>query len=173
MFQETLHWNRRWASLASMRWPWLVPVLVLVACAHQHQLVATLDRSPCNGTCPTYSVYIYDDGDVEYIGSQYVKVTGSATTRLGHRQLAALHELFARASYFTLRGSYEATRTNDVPLISTSYTHGGRTKEIQHPASPDIPLALAPLEDGIDALVHIERWIGTRGERERHHSYER
>lgn len=152
--------------------PWLV-LLVLVGCAHQHALVATLGRGPCNGTCPIYSVYIYDDGDVEYIGSQYVKVTGTATTRIGHRQLATLHELFARASYFTLGGSYEATRAIDVPLISTSYTHGGQTKEIQHPASRDIPAVLTALEDGIDTVVHIERWIGTRAERERHHSYER
>jgi hypothetical protein len=147
-------------------------VVALAACVHNdHALVATLDRGACNGTCPTYTLYIYDDGVVEYIGSEFVMVRGSATTRLSDRQLSELDQLFAQANYFALGGSYETDHANDAPLIATSYTHGGRTKEIRHASSPDIPAALVAVEAGIDKIVHTARWIGTQEQRERHGFY--
>jgi hypothetical protein len=156
-----------------MGWLVVLGAMLVSGCVHNHTLIATLDRGACNGTCPIYSLYFYDDGDVEYIGSQFVKVQGEAMTRLGPRQLATVHELFARASYFTLGGAYETDHAVDVPLIGTSYVHAGQSKSISHADTSGIPAALTALEAGLDAVVRIERWIGTRGERDRHEGFAR
>ena len=48
----------------------------------QPQVVITLERTVCYGTCPAYTLRITGDGSVEYEGMRYVRVIGKATARI-------------------------------------------------------------------------------------------
>ena len=124
------------------------------------EIVASLERGACNGSCAEYSVVIYNDGLVEYIGMQHVATRGVAHVHLSARELGELHQLFASANYFALGGSYERDHCNDAPLVRTSYQYGGKQKDIGHCSGPDVPRALTELEAALARLVRIERWTG-------------
>ncbi len=134
-----------------------------------HELVATLARGACYGTCPVYTLAIYRDGVVEYTGTRYVELKGPAIGHVSAAQLAELDRLFAAARYFELSDRYTGREWTDMPSATTSYQVGARTKQVEHYyGDSHAPPALEKLEDGIDALVGIDRWIGTPEARDRH-----
>ena len=56
----------------------------------------------------------------------------------------------------------------DQPAATTSYHAGDGAKTIRHYyGDTHAPQALRDVEDGIDRIVHTERWIGTRDERDK------
>jgi hypothetical protein len=50
--------------------------------SRQAEPVLVLQRTPCNGRCPTYTASIFADGRVEYDGQRYVPLLGKHTLSL-------------------------------------------------------------------------------------------
>lgn len=138
-----------------------------------HEVIATLERTACFGSCPIYKVTVYRDGTVEYHGEQFVKVHGDASGQIGPADVTQLEQLFTDAHYFDLKDAYTDYDVTDNPSAKTSYSAGGKTKTIDHYyGDRDAPGVLATIEDGIDHIVHIEQWIGTEDERAKNSYYE-
>lgn len=134
-----------------------------------HTLLASLSRGACYGWCPVYEVRVYADGSVEYHGDDFVKVQGDATATLAPDQRKAIEELFMGHGYFDLADAYTDVDWTDAPSSTTSFHLDGRDKTIRHyHGDQDAPAALSEIEDGLDQIVGIERWIGTEQERRDH-----
>jgi len=131
--------------------------------------VARLERTPCFGWCPVYRVTVFRDGVVEYEGERFVKTQGRATGHINPSQLAELEQLFHVHHYLHLKDSYEDYGITDMPSANSSYVPvGGKLKSINHYFGDDhAPKDLIDVEDGIDRIVQIEQWIGTKDERKR------
>lgn len=130
--------------------------------------VATLQRTACFGWCPVYTASIYRDGVIEYTGTDYVKTKGQATGVLPQAKVDAIDKLFAAAHYFDFEDSYTHYEVTDNPSAITSWHHGGKVKTVEHYyGDSHAPQTLTQLEDDLDKLIGIERWIGTRAEREK------
>jgi len=137
-----------------------------------HEVMATLERTACYGTCPMYSLTVYRDGTVEYNGEQFVKTQGKATGQITPAEVTQLDDLFTNAHYFDLKDAYTDYDVTDNPSAKTSYSSGGKTKTIDHYyGDSDAPEVLSTIEDGIDKIVHVEQFIGTEQEREHNQSY--
>lgn len=133
-----------------------------------HELLASIERTACFGTCPMYRLTVYRDGTLEYEGEQFVKLTGKHTDTISPEQVAELDRLFAANGYFDLKDAYDDASVTDMPSCHTAYAQGGRTKTIRHYLGDmGAPEALGRIEDGFDAIVHVENWIGTREERDK------
>ncbi len=134
-----------------------------------HEVMATIERTACYGWCPIYKLTVYRDGVVEYSGDKFVKTTGKATGHLDPTTLAALDALFQENGYLGLRDAYEEYMMTDMPSVFTSYAPpDGKPKTIKHYlGDSSAPESLGKIEDGIDRIVKIEQWIGTREEREK------
>ena len=136
-----------------------------------HEMMATLERTACYGTCPIYRLTVYRDGAVEYDGEQFVKVKGKATGQITADQVTELDAAFVAAHYFDLEDKYTDYEMTDMPSANTSYAGDGKHKAIEHYyGDSKAPPALQTLEDAIDRIVHVDQWIGTDAERE-HNSY--
>jgi hypothetical protein len=134
-----------------------------------HELLASLERTPCFGWCPVYKVTIFRDGLVEYEGKEYVKIQGRATGHLSAEQLDALDAQFLDSSFLGFDDSYVRSQTSDEPSAYTTYSFEGTLpKTVRHYLARDCPVppALSDLEHAIDRLVKIEQWIGTDAERD-------
>jgi Domain of unknown function (DUF6438) len=136
---------------------------------HPHEVLATLQRTACYGTCPIYTMTVYRDGVVEYDGVEYVKTKGKATGRITLAQVDAIDTLFVDNHYTSLHDAYEKVEVTDTPSTNTSYRAlDGHVKHIGHyHGDRDAPAILSTIENGLDELVGIEQWIGTRGQRQR------
>lgn len=135
-----------------------------------HVLLASLDRGPCYGTCPVYTVTVYRDGKVEYVGTDYVKKKGKVAATLTAEQLAALDKLFTDDHYLAYKDSYQHTDYTDASSARTAYAPPGASsaKYVAHYyGDTHAPESLTKLEAGFDTIVNTERWIGTRAERDK------
>jgi hypothetical protein len=153
---------------------WLVPLLLLPSLAlaepaaarpkAKGEVLATLARTACYGTCPVYSVTVFTDGRVDWNGEEYVQVKGPATAKLSAKDLADLRAAFAKADYFNLKEDYACEEITDHPSAQTSFHDGKRQFQINHDygcrSKRGIP-ALTQLESDIDRIVGTSRWIGS------------
>jgi hypothetical protein len=148
-------------------------ILLLTACratipvAGDADVLITLERESCYGTCPVYRLAIFDDGRFQYHGDQFVKIKGDVSGFLTLSQVKRLERAFDEANYFAFADSYDQERITDMPTAVTSYRRAQNVKEIRHYYGDDTaPKALGKLEEAIDTIVQNDRWIGTSKERE-------
>jgi hypothetical protein len=127
--------------------------------------IITLERTACHGTCPVYTLSIFQDGKVEYDGLDFVQVKGKQTGSITPEQVKELLSTFKDADYTNLKDEYKAPVT-DLATTITSFTQDGKTKTVSNyggclEGSPDrAPQALCDLEKHIDFIAHTAQWIG-------------
>ncbi|MGH9237843.1 MAG: DUF6438 domain-containing protein [Vicinamibacterales bacterium] len=124
----------------------------------------SLERTSCDGPCPSYSVTIDSRGTVTYVGERSVRITGR---RIGQIPPVAVGTLLARAAqigFFAMRDAYRViehpdgtvTAVSDLPTRIVSVTANGRTKRVEnYVAGPD---SLEEFEREIDNAAGTTRW---------------
>ncbi|MGH7509979.1 MAG: DUF6438 domain-containing protein [Gemmatimonadales bacterium] len=129
--------------------------------------VVTLERTPCFGGCPVYTVAVSRSGKVTYQGRAHVRRLGTATAQIPQPRVdSLLHEL-DRGGYFTYADRYVQSEpacgryATDSPSAITTVSHRGRTKRIEHDyGCGSAPGALVVLERRIDEMLGSARWTG-------------
>jgi len=144
------------------------------------QLVVTLERTACLGSCPVYRIAIKGDGAVEYEGKHFVKVMGIRKGNLHtHEVLKLVNELlrvrfFDAASEYVVRdaiNSYDGKLTlnsivsTDGPSALLQMRIGKHEKRVR--LYDNYPQELGAIPQLIDQTVLIEQWIGSYCERPR------
>ena len=129
--------------------------------------VVTLERTPCFGTCPVYTVAITPSGTVRFNGRHHVAHTGEATATIPAARVDSLLAELKAGGYFELADRYVMDAlacgmyATDSPTIITSATLGGMTKTIRHDRGCSAaPAELSRLEQRIDEVAGTGRWTG-------------
>ena len=68
----------------------------------------TLERGPCFGTCPVYTVTLDRAGNVRFEGRRFVADTGVATATVARAQVDSLFAELETVRYFDLADSYRS-----------------------------------------------------------------
>lgn len=144
------------------------------------QIVVTLERTQCLGSCPAYRVTLTGTGEVEYEGKALVKITGVRKATLPQEEvLKIVNELLrvrifdAASEYDTqdLMTSYEGRLTlGSLVLHDAASTYlglriGDDVKRVR--LYSNVPKELGEIPGLIDQVIGIEQWIGTDCERPR------
>jgi hypothetical protein len=123
-------------------------------------LVITMERTPCHGTCPVYKLTIEGNGDVTYEGQDFVQVKGKQTASLSPAQIQDLVSAFEQAKFSTLT-DYTHENTTDSQSVITSITRNGKTKTVNHYYGDNsAPQELFDLESKIDEITNSKQWTG-------------
>lgn len=120
-------------------------------------VLATMSKGGCLGECPVYDLTFYADGLIEYHGHYNVVVTGRRWFRIDEKTLrGALAYDFGRARFAQLpeRGEVECTDQQTV-----TFEYAGARVEHDYGDS-HAPAALVRLEDELDRLGNVDRWVG-------------
>lgn len=122
-----------------------------------------LDRSDCFTWCPVYTLTIYGDGRVAFLGVENVKVVGEATGKIDPEGLGRLLERFEVLRFFELRDTYSpragCTRARtDMPIVTVTLSLRGRVKQVEHDLSCELP-ELEDLELTIDREAGSRKWV--------------
>lgn len=137
-------------------------------------LLISLERTSCRGSCPTYTLKISADGWVVYRGKTFVTTRRIGVSKPTQEQLRQLLAEFEKVDYFSLRDRYQHVADGcqssgiDFPSAITSIRINGRSKTITHdygcrdkfPDGPVYPKELFVLEQGIDEIVGSSKWTG-------------
>ena len=129
----------------------------------------TLERRPCFGTCPVYTVTLERSGAVRFEGRRFVADTGVVT---GPIPAARVDSLFARAAsgrLFRLRRPLRDGRAGceryatDLPSVITEVRMDGRTKRDRaRPRLHRRARAARALEQRIDEVAGVRGGSGGR-----------
>jgi hypothetical protein len=129
--------------------------------------VVTLERTPCFGTCPVYTVSISGSGTVRFVGKNHVTKEGEATAGIPPATVDSLLRELEAGGYFDFADAYVMDApacgqyATDSPTVITSATAGGRSKTIRHDYGCfAAPPELARLERMIDEVAGTSRWTG-------------
>ena len=122
-------------------------------------LLLSLERTPCFGACPVYTVEVRTDGTTAFKGARHVKVTEPVEVKLEPATLQKLSALF-EASEFARWADFTRTPVTDMPSVVLTYQ--GHT--VRHYLGDDkAPAALTALEDEVDAIIGTARWVKGTG----------
>jgi hypothetical protein len=148
-----------------------VPLTIVCLCSiafgrkSKNDLVITLERTTCLGTCPAYKLTIRGDGSVIYKGTKFVRIVGHRRSKIEKATVAELLKAFIDTDYFALKDSYSSiqnpdgteTIVTDLPTTYSSLILKGRFKKIE-----DYVGALKQLEElekRIDEVAGSKRWV--------------
>jgi Domain of unknown function (DUF6438) len=129
--------------------------------------VITLERTPCFGRCPVYTISVTAAGDVTYEGKSHVKQLGTANAKIPSQRVDSLLSELDRGGYFGFADRYAASEpacgryATDSPSVLSSVTLNGKSKRIQHDyGCGSAPGALMVLERRIDEVLGSGQWTG-------------
>lgn len=130
-----------------------------------------LERSPCYGSCPSYSVTIEGNGRVTFVGRDYVSEVGRRETQISEEAVRTLLRAFDDARFFELEDSYRQ-RVTCLSLETITLYVGERSKRVQNYGLRrrfdvqgrelkdwQVQESLFALADAIDAAARTELWI--------------
>jgi hypothetical protein len=127
----------------------------------------SLERRPCFGTCPVYTVTLEGSGVVRFEGVRFVKDSGTSVRTVPPARVDSLLGELEAAGYFTFADRYAMGEptcpryASDLPTIITQVRIGARLKRIEHNRGcADAPERLSMLERRIDEVAGTERWVG-------------
>ena len=127
--------------------------------------VVTLERTPCFGTCPVYTVAISREGAVRFDGKHHVARAGQATATIPAARVDSLLAELEAGGYFDFADDYVMDSpacgmyATDSPTVITSVRRDGMTKTIRHDRGCSAaPPELSRLEQRIDEVAGTGRW---------------
>ncbi len=145
--------------------------LTATAQAIPKDLLITLKRTQCYGTCPAYTLMIDHRGVVSFNGEANTKVKGGAVGKLTAAKLKVLLKRFDDAKFDSLKDSYNdeeycGPMITDMPSETLSLTASGKTKKVDHyfgcrgKGIGDELKRLSDLGHFIDEITGSKRWVG-------------
>lgn len=97
--------------------------------ASEAQQVLELTKTPCFGTCPSFTLKVYDNGLAVLDGKKYLKHIGLSHMMLSDKQMSMLMNRCDDAKLFSLKSDY-TERVMDLPTTTLTYIKDGKTKKI-------------------------------------------
>lgn len=114
-----------------------------------------LERTPCYGTCPIYSVIFAHDGTVRYHGGRFASRTNDWSGTISKESFAEVAQLIAR-SYPDFVRRYSKAIT-DHPTVLTMAAANGKRKVVSNYANSG-PDALKQIEKRLTDLLGTVKW---------------
>ncbi|MGI4835376.1 MAG: DUF6438 domain-containing protein [Janthinobacterium lividum] len=119
--------------------------------------VLVFQRTPCYGTCPSYTATILRNGQVSYFGDRFVPVLGARTLSLPPATVAALLDEARRINFNSLAPSYTGNVSDLPSTIITVYLPGQPRHRVRAESNIPAPLQgyIAYLKGRLDPLAGL------------------
>lgn len=124
---------------------------------HSNDVIVSLERTPCFGPCPVYSVTLFENGNVIYEGKQYVENIGIYQYQIPVSDAKKIIDKFYEINYFSLNDKYEINVTDHSTVI-TSFRNESYEKTVSNYADAG-PSRLHELEIMLDDLTDAKSMI--------------
>ncbi|MBN8573877.1 MAG: DUF6438 domain-containing protein [Candidatus Kapaibacterium sp.] len=119
-----------------------------------------MQRTPCFGTCPVYTVTVTGRGDVQFMGTQFVSKEGESRKQVPVDSVRTLIGMFKDIQFTTLKDEYEDRAMSDAPSAIVTYATKDRSKTVKHYLGDmSAPEQLKKLEQAIDRIAKVHEWV--------------
>jgi hypothetical protein len=117
---------------------------------------ATLEKTPCYGTCPIYKLMILKTGKAIYQGIDHVERKGKFETTFSKAEMDMILKKADETGFWELADEYDAPVT-DFPTTITSLRKGNKTKVIANRVGG--PSELRAYENFLEALLKQKAFV--------------
>ncbi len=143
---------------------------MIFGCAHAmpapkgEEVVITLKRGACLGSCPAYDLTLYGDGTVIFVGHGETAEIGEKQYRIDPRDVAKLYTYIDRRVFWELKDKYAVTWTDQV-FIDICVADGARKKCVVDYSglNAGMPSSVRDIEDEIDRVAESGPLVGKKG----------
>jgi hypothetical protein len=125
-----------------------------------------LERGPCRGACPEYTVALRDDGGVTFTGRKHVRMLGERQGTVDPAALRRVHDALLAAGVAQADSVYDidAPRCGpyipDTPVAILTVRVQGALKRIRfEPGCGGTPPYLPEYATRIDSLADTPQWV--------------
>lgn len=119
------------------------------------QVLASIQRTSCFGKCPIYKATFFDNGEVLFVGKNFVDNIGTYTSLISEDEIKGIIQMAKDVNYFSLEDEYP-TPVVDFPKCITSVNVDGRKKSVLN--GENAPRDLIGFERHLDALLKEREW---------------
>jgi hypothetical protein len=116
----------------------------------------SLQRTPCYGTCPVYTITLYRTGKADFEATRYLPNLGKFTGEVDPFTYGRLCYLIDNSRLGEMKPSYSANWT-DAPTCIVAFTEGTTRKEISDYGSVG-PVELWAVQELIDTIRTRIEW---------------
>jgi len=118
--------------------------------------IARLQRTPCFGRCPIYTLTVYEDGTVIYYAEKFVEKEGKFQAKVGEEKIRKLIKKAETIGYFEMKAKYDSDGVTDVPSTITTLRRDDELKQIVNRFQGPEPLS--EFENYFDDLFLNLEW---------------
>lgn len=125
-----------------------------------------MERDPCHGICPVYTVQIQGNGTVLFNGIRHVRAMGSHKGSVTPDALKRLQQQLGLANFSMLPDAYDHTSpacqpyATDLPTVTITVRDSGTSHSVRHDhGCRGAPAILNTLEQVIDGTSNTMQWI--------------
>ncbi|MEW6604522.1 MAG: DUF6438 domain-containing protein [Thermoproteota archaeon] len=123
------------------------------------QPLIRMEKDACDGTCPEYSVEIFENGVIVFEGGDYVAVQGTHTSTISQKELEELIRDFYEIDFFSLENVYGDPFADGAERVEVSALINGTAKTVTADYGPEVPDELLHLQEKIDEIAGTEKWV--------------
>lgn len=114
-----------------------------------------MERTPCFGQCPVYSINIYQSGYAELEGRRFFDYVGTFKTRFSESEMVQIKEWANAANYWQLKHVYDAPVT-DLPSTTTVLIIDKAANWVYN--RMNAPDGLREFETNAEVLIKDKQW---------------
>lgn len=120
-------------------------------------LILSMERTPCFGRCPVYTIKLYENGLLVYNTTKFTDTTACRYTVLSKERMAAIKTEFDKSGFFSMAAQYPEDKKTpaDLPSCILFYTNGTQQKTVTD-KKWGAPESLTALEKSVDSLVNVK-----------------
>ena len=118
--------------------------------------VFEIQKQRCFGDCPVYTLTIYDNGLMEYIGEANTKKIGTYSKKLNINDLRKLTKEFRDGGFFNFKNVYRSF-VPDLQTIIITFAEDGVSKTISG-KEEGRPEELLVLEEKLEKIANSDGW---------------
>lgn len=135
-------------------------ILIGVACSLNAQntnpdVIISMSKTQCFGSCPAFKFELYSDLSVHYTGIAYVDLIGNYMAKLTTKQYDDILQEFEDSDFFQFEDRYYK-EVSDLPTTYLFYSDGEQGKKIMDYYGA--PEKLKELETKIEDLITHVKW---------------
>ncbi len=146
----------------------MLPFFLLQACGsttssealsveNTHRLVE-MEKGPCFGRCPIFTLTVYENGVVRYVGERFSDRMGTWGRNLTEEELLSIKELVGHDELWRMPSDFP-TRIPDLPLVTITIFEDGETHQKSIAGREGRPALVVDLEAALDDLLQRGEWI--------------
>ncbi len=117
----------------------------------------TLERTPCFGSCPVYSVTLYRSGKAEFHAVKNLPKIGDFSGRIDVTDFGRLCYFIQRTHFSEFKENYRANWTDDTTCIVTARTPDNKIKKVSDYGTVG-PIQLWAIQQLIDGFRERIEW---------------